>query len=360
MFRERDANAKPRMVLVGDVATETADPSKVFDLIAPYIGSSAIAFANCEWPLADRGQPWPGKAGRVVKSLPELVTTYTIPGFNVVCLANNHLMNFGDEGMMQTIEVLDRAGIAHCGGGRNMEEAHRPAIVTWGGLKFAFLSYTSVFTPGMEATENRTGMAAIKIESNYRIPTRLHEVPGNPLTCDTKARPAHLERMKSDIANAKKISDVVVVSMHWGVSMGHQHLIGYQVDVGHAAIDAGADLVVGHHPHTIQPIEIYKGKTIAYSLAHCGFDMKSHTFAEESIVLEMELTATGLGRTLVRPVANPIRRPRIVDLNEGASTIEWLRRLSRPHGTTFIDEGDAVVAQYDSALIPTETHYGEA
>ena len=358
MFVERSADAAPRLVLVGDVATETADPAKMFDLLAPYTSQSAIAFANCEWPLADRGAPWPGKAGRVVKSRPDLIGTYTIPGFNVVCLANNHLMNFGPEGMMQTIEVLDRAGIAHCGGGRNAEEAHRPAIVTWGGQRFAFFAYTSVFTPGMDATENRTGMAAIKIESNYRIPTRLHEVPGSPLACETKARPAHLERMNSDISRARDAADVVVVSFHWGVSMGHQHLIDYQVDVGHAAIDAGADLVVGHHPHTIQPIEIYKGKTIAYSLAQCGFDMKSHHFSDESIALEMEITPKGLGKTRVRPVAGSIHRPRLVDLKEGASTIEWLRRMSRPHGTVFVDDGDRVEARYDASLLPSEHHYG--
>ena len=359
MLSKRDPNSKPRLVLVGDVATETADPSKVFDLISPYIRSSAIAFANCEWPLSDKGQPWPGKAGRVVKSRPDLVTTYTIPGFNVVCLANNHLMNFGDDGMLQTIEVLDKAGIAHCGGGKNIDEAHKPALLTWKGLRFAFLSYTSVFTPGMEAAENKTGMAVIKIDSHYRIPTRLHEVPGNPLTCDTKAKPSHLERMSVDIDQAKKIADIVIVSMHWGVSMGYQHLVGYQIEIGHAAIDAGADLIVGHHPHTIQPIEIYKGKTIAYSLAHCGFDMNSHTFADESIVLEMEIKSTGLGRTLVRPIADPIKRPRIVDLQEGASTIEWLRRLSKPFGTKFTDEEDYVVAEFEPKLIQNKVHYSD-
>ena len=349
---------EPRIVLVGDVATETADPAKVFDLLAPYTSSSAIAFANCEWPLADRGAPWPGKAGRVVKSRPDLIGTYTIPGFNVVCLANTHLMNFGPEGMMQTIEVLDRAGIAHCGGGRNIEEAHRPAIVEWGGQRFAFLAYTSVFTPGMEATEDRTGMAAIKIEANYSIPTRLHEVPGSPLVCETKARPAHLARMISDIKKAKAQADIVICSYHWGVSMGHQHLIPYQVELAHAAIDAGCDLVVGHHPHTIQEIEIYRGKTIAYSLAQCGFDMKSHHFSDESIALEVEIAAKGLGQSRVRPIAGSIHRPRVVDLKEGWSTVEWLRRLSRPRGTTFEDDGDAITPRYDASLVPSRHSYG--
>jgi len=229
--------------------------------------------------------------------------------------------------------------------------------MTWHGRRFAFLAYTSVFTPGMEASETRTGMAVIKIDATYRIPTRLHEVPGSPLACDTQARPEHVARMIDDIVKTRLLADEVIVSMHWGVSMSHQHLIAYQIAVGHAAIDAGADLVIGHHPHTIQPIEIYKGKTIAYSLAQCGFDMKSHHHSNESIALEIELTKKGFGKTRVRPLTDSEHHPRIVSLREGASTIEWLRRMSRPHGTIFTDDGEAVVAHHEPSVIPREHHY---
>src|SRR5437660_3609186 len=154
--------AAPRLALAGDIAIETADPAFVMGRVAPYFEKSAIAFCNCEWPLTDRGAPWPGKAGRVVRSRPDLVRAYTMCGFDVVSLANNHVMNYGAEGLMQTVEVLDAAGIAHCGAGANRAAAYRPAVVTYRGHRYAFLAYTSVFTAGFEATDERPGMAVVK------------------------------------------------------------------------------------------------------------------------------------------------------------------------------------------------------
>ena len=160
----KKSGALPRLVLVGDVAVEFVDPKKQMKTIAPYFRESAIAFCNCKWPLSDRGAPWPGKAGRVVRSAPEKIETYAYCGFNVVTLANNHIMNFGPEGLLQTIEILDANGIKHCGAGKNLEEEHRPAIVEWKETKIAVLGYTSVFTAGFETGKNKPGMAVIRTE----------------------------------------------------------------------------------------------------------------------------------------------------------------------------------------------------
>jgi poly-gamma-glutamate synthesis protein (capsule biosynthesis protein) len=164
--------AMPRLVLVGDVAAENAEPEFVMQKVASYIQESAIACCNCEWALTDRGVPWPGKAGRVVRSHPSKLPLYSLPRFDVVSLANNHIMNYGAEGLEQTLDVLDTAGIKHCGAGGNLEAAHRPALVEWGGTRAAFLSYTSVYTAGFEATSNRPGMAVVRIETTYRVPRR--------------------------------------------------------------------------------------------------------------------------------------------------------------------------------------------
>lgn len=324
-----------RMVFAGDVAMETADPATKMHRIAPYFRDSAIAFCNCEWPLTTRGEPWPGKPGRVVRSRPDLVSTYTMCGFDVVSLANNHIMNYGPEGLKQTIEVLDAAGIAHSGAGGDLEAAHAPAILERGGKRYAFLSYTSVFNPGFEAAEDRPGMAVVKIDTAYRIPKRLHEVPGTPMEMEMRPNARHVERLIADIARARAAADCVVVSWHWGVSLGYQHLVSYQIELGRLAIDEGADVVVGHHPHTVQGLEIHKGKPIAYCLGHCGFDMKSNSFTEESIVLELALTAQGLGPPVVRPLANSVECPELADGQKAARTIDWLARLSAPLGTTF-------------------------
>lgn len=225
-------NAVPRLVLVGDVAVEFADSRKQMRKIAPYFRDSAIAFCNCEWPLTDRGAPWPGKQGRVVRSAPDKVLTYTYCDFDVVSLANNHIMNFGPEGMMQTIEILDANGIVHCGAGENEEAAHRPAFVEWRGRRIAFLAYTTIFHPGFEARANRPGMAVLRVDCTYRAPKRMHEIPGLPLETKTVAREDDMKRLRKDIAAAKKQADDVVVSFHWGIAGNYMHLVRYQIDVG--------------------------------------------------------------------------------------------------------------------------------
>ena len=342
MAKATKGGTVPRLVLAGDIAVEFVDPKKMMQKIAPYFRDSAIAFCNCEWPLTDRGEPWPSKAGRVVRSAPEKIETYTYAGFDVVTLANNHVMNYGPEGLLQTIQILDAHGIKHCGAGKNLAEAHRPAVVDWKGLKIAFLGYTSVFTVGFEAAQNRPGMAVVRIDTTYKAPRRLHEVPGLPIQPTTSPRADDAKRMCQDVKSAAKKADAVVVSFHWGVSGGHQHLIDYQAELGHMAVDAGANLVVGHHPHTIQPVELYKDGLIAYSLGHCGFDMESDDFTEESIVLEVPLAKSRLGNPVVRPLGNAVEQPEVLDLIRGRSCLEWLARLSVPHGTQWKIEGDAV------------------
>jgi len=161
------------------------------------------------------------------------------------------------------------------------------------------------------------------------------------MVTQTKARPADTERMSADIAAAAKEADAVVVAFHWGVSGGHQHLIPYQIEVGQLAVDAGAKLIVGHHPHTIQPVELYKNGVIAYSVGHCGFDMDSESIVDESILIELAIEKGGLGKPLVRPLGNAVKQPEILDLKKGRSCMEWLARMSLPHGTRWHIRDDA-------------------
>jgi poly-gamma-glutamate capsule biosynthesis protein CapA/YwtB (metallophosphatase superfamily) len=329
---------QPRLVLVGDVAMETADPADVMVNIRPYMEQSAVAFCNCEWPLTDRGAPWPGKAGRVVRSSPPKISAYS--GFDVVSLANNHIMNYGAEGLAQTLQVLDAAGIQHCGAGPNKAQAHRPAIVAAAGRRIAFLAYTSVFAPGFEAGENRPGMAVVRVGTRYRVSKRLEEMPGSPMEIDTIPDEQDFERLLRDVREARQAADMVVLSWHWGVSMGYRYLVPYQVDLGRAAVDAGADLVIGHHPHALQGIELHRGKAIAYSTGHCGFDMEHESFAEDGVLLEVPLDRTS-GDVLVRPIAEAVRKPTILDREAGRDCLNRLADLSRPLGTDLVADGDA-------------------
>jgi poly-gamma-glutamate synthesis protein (capsule biosynthesis protein) len=194
----------------------------------------------------------------------------TYAGIDVVSFAGNHTMNWGDEGFLGTLENLEQNRIGVVGVGRNITEARTPAILERNGIKVAFLGYNSILPPGYWAGAATPGCAPMRISTFYE---QREYQPGSPAKVITVANSEDLEAMKRDVRNAKSMADVVVFSIHWGLHFVRAKLAMYEDEVGHAAIDAGADLVVGHHPHILKAVEFYKGKAIFHSLGNFAFDI---------------------------------------------------------------------------------------
>ncbi len=260
------------LVLGGDVnLQDRAEPSAAFTALAPLLQGADLRFVNLEGPLS-------GSAGEGVDvphepnwrhSTPEMVEALTAAGIDVVSCANN--VTYPPSAAMASLSVLDRAGIAHCGAGANSAAAHAPAILERSGQKVAFLAYTSIRWPfGQAARKDAPGVAEAFALTSYQPDPRVADVPGRPAIVRTTPDPAHLEQLVTDIGRAKEEAGTVVVSMHWGLP--GDDLAEYQVAYAHAAIDAGADLVAGHGPHTIQAVEAYRGHAILYSLGNLVFD----------------------------------------------------------------------------------------
>jgi poly-gamma-glutamate capsule biosynthesis protein CapA/YwtB (metallophosphatase superfamily) len=209
------------------------------------VSGADIAFCNLENPVSFIGTPYPGKPENVTfRANPGSLFGLKWAGFDVVSLANNHMNDYGGPAIRETLDYLDMLGISHAGAGVDALSSRRPAIIVRNGTKVAILAYV----------ENEWGV----------IPAG--EQPGVAL-----ADPAN---MAADIAAVRDSEhpDYIVVSVHWGEE--HQGLpVSFQKDFGHAAIDAGATLVLGHHPHVLQSLEVYKGHVIAYSLGNFVFDM---------------------------------------------------------------------------------------
>ncbi|MBI3964667.1 MAG: CapA family protein, partial [Chloroflexi bacterium] len=263
-------DGKLTLALVGDIYLTRSNPTSIFEPTLPALRAADVRFGNCETPISESGEPWPGKpiGNNCIKMAPEMVAGLKAAGFDAVGLASNHSLDFGAGAMLRTLEILDEAGIARCGAGKNLAEAHRPAVVTKNGVTIAFLAYCSVYMPGWEATENGPGIASIRVETAYKPHPRIHEQPGAPAITLNYPDQKDRDRMVADIRTAKEQADLVVVSYHWGVSERYRHLVPYQVELGHAALDAGADLLIGHHPHMLQGVEMYKGKPLFYSLGN--------------------------------------------------------------------------------------------
>jgi poly-gamma-glutamate synthesis protein (capsule biosynthesis protein) len=178
------------------------------------------------------------------------------------------------------------------GGGKNIDEARTPAIFDIKGTRVAFLACNSILQPGYEARKNRPGMVPLRVKTFYE---QLDWQAGTPPKIWTFADPADVDALLNDVRKAKQMADVVFVAMHWGVHYMVGHVAMYQFDVGHKVIDAGADVILGHHPHNLNTIEMYNGKPIFYSLGNFAFDYRTPTeYADDPYILAQKELYKGI------------------------------------------------------------------
>jgi poly-gamma-glutamate capsule biosynthesis protein CapA/YwtB (metallophosphatase superfamily) len=351
MVSVANKNGTTRMLLVGDVNAAQHPDGLQFLLAkaAPELKQGEIVYGNLEFPITDRGQFDTSKfwtKGRAMK--PEDAGALSEAGFSVVSLANNHVMDFGADGLLQTIELLDSKGVAHCGGGHNLSEARKPAIVEQNGVRVAFLSYTSVFAASFRATENRPGMATVRINVAFVPHVRTFEAPGSPPDVMTMPDQQDLDAMRADVRQAKANADMVVVAWHWGVSRGYRKRVSYQMECGRAAIDAGASMIIGHHPHTLQGVEVYKKGVIIYSVADFAFwagEPPGVHHDRDTVLVDCQIDKTGIRGMALRPLRiNPeTYQPELVRGSNGTRSLDHLVKDSQEFGTKLRDEGDRLV-----------------
>lgn len=264
---------------VGDVGPRREDPDypfkePIFALSAPITRAADIAFCQLERILSDR--PNRQYYGNVVH--PDNVKQLTRAGFNAVSFASNHHMDAGVEAFVDTLDILKKNNIHPVGVGMNIAEARTAAVLERKGTRVAFLGYSSIIPKAelpYDAEPDRPGCAPMFVSTFYEA-SDWH--PGTPSPrVISFADKDDLRAMKEDIERAKAQADVVIMSIHWGVHHVPGLIAMYQYEVGHAAIDAGADLVLGHHAHILKGIEVYKGKAIFYSLANFAMDSAINT-----------------------------------------------------------------------------------
>jgi poly-gamma-glutamate capsule biosynthesis protein CapA/YwtB (metallophosphatase superfamily) len=282
-----------------------------FAATAAELQKGDIAVGNLEAPIARRGTEFTDKRFRY-RTSPRTATALRKAGFAVVTLANNHIMDFGPTALRETLAHLDKAGVAHTGAGDSLAAARQETVITIGEKRIAFLAYSFTFPTEFYATPNSPGTA-----------------PGYPLY------------YQEDIARARASSDHVIVSFHWGsehATVPHP----YQVAVARAAIDAGADAVIGHHPHVLQGIEWYKKGIIFYSLGNFAFGTASRS-TDRSVIARVIL-GDGVNEVELVPINvfnKEVRfQPQVLAGKKGKAVIDYLNRLSADLGTVIInDEG---------------------
>lgn len=240
---------------VGDKMTRINDWRWPFLKIADSTSKADLFFGNLEGPISASGK----NVGSIYsfRADPRVIDGLKYAGFDVVSVANNHIGDWSQVAMEDTFNILKEGGIEYAGGGINDTEAYSAKIKEVNGVKFGFLGYTSVGAQYTEADKEKAGIAWLDKET-----------------------------MRRDIESARKEADVVVASIHFGEE--YQSTSNkYQQDIARSAIDAGASLVIGHHPHVVQEVEKYKDGYIAYSLGNFVFDQLFSKETMEGLMLKV-------------------------------------------------------------------------
>lgn len=311
----------------GDVMINRPDPRSILRNVKRFLIDADIGCVNLEGPACDVGAPHPDMFGvgrKHIRSAPTAVGALAEAGVDVVSLANNHTMNYGVEGLDQTIALLEQANIAHAGAGHNLAEARRPAVLDVNGIRVSLLSYTSVCVPSFAAGRDSPGAATVRIDTTYEETPRLFMQPGAPMRIRTTAKPEDVRVLEEDIRSAKANSDVVIVGWHWGISERWGKLAEYQPALAHAAIDAGADAILGHHAHMLLGVEFYRNRPIFYSMGNFAFDQDHEYFRRESLVAQLTITKDGVAAVRVVPLLiNDEHEPVVARAGRETQKVAW-------------------------------------
>jgi poly-gamma-glutamate capsule biosynthesis protein CapA/YwtB (metallophosphatase superfamily) len=272
-----------------------------------------IAAGNLETPITTRGTPAEDKQ-YVFRGTPEAIPALKEAGFDYLSLANNHTLDYGWEGLSDTMDYLDDADLQHAGSGNDDREAFTPAYLESHGMTVAFVSVTRVVPEvSWKADRNHAGVAEAYTPN----------------------------RAEAAIKEAKQNADIVVVMVHWGVEKKDTP-VATQTDLGHRFIDAGADLVIGSHPHVLQGFEAYKGKWIAYSLGNFVFSTTASSKTSETGVLGAECNKDGACSLKFQPMFATNSQPAPM---EATAATALLARLSALSIGASVEEDGTIVAR---------------
>ncbi|MFH0917354.1 MAG: CapA family protein [bacterium] len=291
--------------------------------VRPFLETAHIAFVNLESPVSDKGTRNPYKE-YTFRGRPLMTRGLVSAGVDVVSLANNHTLDYGPAALLDTIVRLDDAGVAHAGAGADASAAQAPALLITPAGVVAVLAFTDIVPGGFAATARQPGV--------------------NPTTPDRK-------KLLAAIASANEKADFVIVSFHWGTEYTGRASQD-QRRLAHQAVDVGADLILGHHPHVIQGLELYRNRLIAYSLGDFVFDHYSRETGE-AFVLRVTMAHEGPPSVEVVPVYLHASTgvPAPVSGEEADAILTRLIKLSAGLGLELTRSGDR--ALYEAAPAPS-------
>ncbi|MBG9736385.1 CapA family protein [Paenibacillus alvei] len=306
---ENKKEATVRLTFVGDMMmsgrVEDVVKDKGYDFPYYYAKSllqdADLAIGNLETPLTTGGKPADNKLF-VYKSSPKMAQVMADAGIDIVNLANNHSMDQGEEGLLDTFQALKAANVSYIGAGKNSKEAYTPLIVERNGIKLAFLGLSRVIPDdSWYAWKNKPGVA-----TTYE---------------GTK------ERAAESIKAAKKEADIVVVIAHWGEERTDEPN-AKQKELAKLFVDSGADLIVGGHPHVVQGFEQQQDSWIAYSMGNFIFTQAENPKTWETMALQAECKKDGKCELKMTPYFTDVGQAIPLEGERGQKVMKRLQEIS--------------------------------
>lgn len=305
---------------VGEVIKEKG-PDHPWTDLHEILSASDITLGNLECAVgSDNHQPVPDKQFTFLAA-PEALGGAKNAGIDILTLANNHVLDYGPEAMLETIRHLEYYGIKHTGAGENQTSALKPVIINVNNVTVGVLAFSYVFPSGWwVAGENKAGL-----NSGYNY-----------------------ELVFSSVNELSKKTDITVVSLHWGRELADKPSVEQQ-KLARQLVEQGANIVIGHHPHVLQGLELYKNGLIAYSAGNFIFTLSNDIRGRQSMILQVDADSSGITAARVLPAW--IEFGKTLSANEqGSSTvIRRLQDLSRNLDTNIDDRGEI---DFNSLYVP--------
>jgi poly-gamma-glutamate capsule biosynthesis protein CapA/YwtB (metallophosphatase superfamily) len=284
---------------------------RAFANVSAVLKQGDVVFANLESPLTKSTHSLDPKRKIVLKAKPEAVGALTGAGFNLISIANNHMMDYYETGLFDTMSILSTNQILFAGSGKNIDEARKPAIIVKNGLKIGLLAYSDM-AELVFAGDPYLRYSADKDQSGIS--------------------PRKYEAVIEDVRKLRGQVDLLAVSLHWGAEDSFT-VSDEQREFAHKLIDEGVDVILGHHPHQFQGIEMYKGKPVFYSMGNFLFD-QNESENMESFIIDMKYKGTELSELSAIPVR--ILDKSTVEIQTGTNAANIIARqteLCRELGT---------------------------
>jgi len=332
------------LILTGDMNfKEVYEPSLVFAQVAEITRSADMLFGNLECCFWQEDGHNPAEREGFYAP-PVAAEALVLAGFDAVGMANN--VTYGEAAILSSLARLDELGIAHTGAGVNRDAAYRPAILEKNGVTYGFVQRTSVFWPkNQEATAHAAGVATLKAHTAYRpkVDGYAANRPGVAPEIVTWADAEDMQEYCETLTRLSGEVDFVVASHHWGLEA---EVLAYQTEIAHAAIECGADAVLGHGPHFPLGIEIFKDKPILYGTGNFSFDVGHRERHGDWIgyFTTIRWSAEGIREIFIRLVRHTDRNQTVIrhPADEPDAVAELTARSS-VFGTKLMVETDRIV-----------------